>query len=131
MFGFSEGEFSPGQWHICYACVVRKEWKTTLQKTDAANDSKLRRAMQFGKTLLINLIQPPWSSANEGNSISKPNGALAFIKVAEFVASKLVGLMSEGQSANLSIDQVLQMHLEVAHSNIGYKPSIINTIMNG
>ena len=43
-----------GSWHICYSC-----WKSNY----GHSKSNLTLAIDFSKTLLRNLLQPPWSSS--------------------------------------------------------------------
>ena len=67
--------------------------------------------MEFGENLLKNLLQYPWS--NRKTTISSASEALAFLKVTEFVAGKIIGLMSIGQNLTLEVAPLFQIHLQV------------------
>ena len=69
--------------------------------------------LEFGENLLNNLLQYPWS--NRKTTISSATEALAFLKVTEFVAGKIIGLMSIGQNLTLEVAPLFQIYLQVVN----------------
>ena len=63
--------------------------------------------MEFARSFLNSLLRPPWSIEGP-KSISQ---ALAFVKVTEFVAGKLVATLNPGQRFEFEIDQIAKISL--------------------
>ena len=77
------------------------------------SDANLTLVLEFGENLLNNLLQYPWS--NKKTTISSATEALAFLKVTEFVAGKIIGLMSIGQNLTLEVAPLFQIYLQVVN----------------
>ena len=103
---------NPGHWVICYKCVPRDQNEQAGKKLEL--EKPALSSLEFGQNLLNALLKPPWWTGSQIESVSQ---ALAFVKVAELVAGKLLVSLQPGQEQILRVDRVANLHLKVVKIN--------------